>query len=68
MTYMTKAGDMVDAIAFKQYGATDTYTEALLNANPGLADRGPVLPAGVIITLPTIAPQLPQVQIIQLWD
>lgn len=54
-TYSTSDGDMADEIAFKQYGTTaGRVVEQLLDANPGLADRGPVLPAGVVIVLPGI--------------
>jgi phage tail protein X len=54
-TYSTSDGDMVDEIAFKHYGTTaGRVVEQLLDANPGLADRGPVLPAGVVIALPDI--------------
>lgn len=54
-TYLTRDGDMADEIAFKQYGTTDGgVVEKLLAANPGLAAFGPLLPQGVIITLPEI--------------
>jgi phage tail protein X len=68
MTYRTKDGDVLDAVVFKQYGATDAYTEAVLNANPGLADLGPVYPAGVLITLPDIGTQMPQLATVTLWS
>jgi phage tail protein X len=51
-TYRTKDGDMVDLICFRHYGRTAAVTEAVLAANPGLAARGPMLPAGVEIVLP----------------
>lgn len=54
-TYSTSEGDMADEIAFKQYGTTEArVVEQLLDANPGLADYGPVLPAGVVVALPDI--------------
>jgi phage tail protein X len=54
-TYRTSDGDMADEIAFKHYGTTDgRVVEQLLEANPGLSDIGPVLPAGLVITLPDI--------------
>lgn len=54
-SYTTSDGDMVDEIAFKQYGSTaNRVVERLLEANPGLSDLGPVLAAGLVITLPTI--------------
>jgi phage tail protein X len=53
--YVTRDGDMVDEIAFKQYGSTaNRVVEQILAANPGLSDLGPILAAGVSITLPDI--------------
>ena len=66
--YTTKANDMVDAIAYSKYGATAGYTEAILAANPGLADQGPLLPAGITITLPDLSNQAQQIQTIKLWS
>lgn len=53
-TYTTKDGDTVDEIAWRFYGNT-TATAQILEANKGLADYGPLLPAGVVVTMPTIA-------------
>ncbi len=66
-TYRTSDGDMVDEIAFKQYGTTaGGVVEKLLAANPGLADQGPLLPAGIIITLPPID-KAKKLQGVRLW-
>ena len=54
-TYTTKAGDTVELIAWKYYGSNvQRAAEQLLEANPGLADIGPLLPAGAVLTLPDI--------------
>ncbi|MEQ9132642.1 MAG: tail protein X [Salinisphaeraceae bacterium] len=53
-TYRTKAGDMVDEICWLHYGRSRGTMEIVLEANPGLAAYGPVLPAGVVITLPVV--------------
>jgi phage tail protein X len=66
--YTTKAGDMVDAIAYQFYGDTAGYTEAILAANPGLAAQCPLLPAGITITLPDLSDQAQQIQSIKLWS
>lgn len=50
-TYLTRDGDMVDLIAFELYG-TEEARDALFDANPGLADRGLLLPAGLVLDLP----------------
>lgn len=47
----TLQGDTVDRIAWDTYGDT-AMTVAILEANPGLAQRGPVLPPGTPVTLP----------------
>jgi phage tail protein X len=61
-------GDTVDAICWRYYGRTAGVTEAVLDANPGLADLGPVIPHGTAITLPDAAPQAEQRQVVNLWD
>lgn len=57
-TYRTSDGDTVDYIAWKYYQTLEgRVVEQLLEANPGIADLGPVLPAGVLLTMPDIAPE-----------
>lgn len=66
--YRSTAGDTVDFIAWKHYGTQEGQVlEQLLAANPGLADYGPELPAGVIITLPTLT-AVGQSKGVKLWD
>lgn len=66
--YTTKQGDTVDYIAWQAYGTQDGHVvEMLLDANRGLADRGPILPAGLRITLPA-APEPEQENGVRLWD
>jgi len=60
-------GDTVDAICHRVYGHTAGVTEAVLAANPGIADLGPVLPHGTELDMPDISPQ-PAMQMVQLWD
>ena len=61
-------GDTVDAICWRYYGRTAGVTEAVLDANPGLADLGPAIPHGTAVTLPDAAPQAEQRQVVNLWD
>lgn len=65
-TYRTNAGDQLDWICWRHYGASRGTVEAVLSANPGLADRGHILPAGVLITLPEIAAPATQT-LVRLW-
>lgn len=67
-TYTTKAGDTADYIAHQYYGATALQVvEQLLDANPGLADLGPVLPAGLTVILPAIDTAV-KAHGVRLWD
>jgi len=61
-------GDTVDAICWQVYGRTAGVTEAVLDANPGLADLGTILPHGTLVQLPDVAPQAEQRQMVNLWD
>lgn len=67
-TYMTSDGDTVDYVAWKYYDTQNgRVVEQLLDANPGLADLGPSLPAGVLIIMPDITPEL-AAQGVRLWS
>lgn len=63
----TRQGDVVDQIALAFYGRTKQATEAVLDGNPHLADLPPVLPAGVVITLPDL-PSTPTKARLKLWE
>ncbi len=65
MTYRAKDGDVLDAICWKHYGPRPGTVETVLDANPGLADRGPLLAAGVVVHLPE---PLRPVRTVRLWD
>lgn len=60
-------GDTVDRICFVHYGRTAGVTEAVYEANPGLADIGPILPTGTIVKLPAVA-EKPTKPTVQLWS
>ncbi|WP_070415266.1 tail protein X [Pseudomonas lundensis] len=64
----TQQNDTVDALCWRHYGRTVGVVEAVLDANPGLADRGPVLPSGLLVTLPELQTAAPERQMINLWD
>jgi phage tail protein X len=64
-TYRTIDGDMIDAIAKAQLGS-ESHAPAVLAANPGLADLGPVYAEGLIITLPEVTAPVTTGQI-RLW-
>lgn len=60
-------GDTVDALCQRYYGKTQGVTEQVLLSNPGLADKGPILPHGCPVEMPDII-QATSVQTLQLWD
>ncbi|MGR6474437.1 tail protein X [Pseudomonas juntendi] len=64
----TQQNDTVDALCWRHYGRTAGVVEAVLDANPGLADSGPVLPAGMLVTLPEIQTSAPERQMVNLWE
>jgi phage tail protein X len=68
--YITKDGDTADYVAWKFYGRQDgRVVEQLLEANPGLADIGPELPAGLVLILPEVEEtQAADGEAVKLWD
>ena len=66
-TYLTTQGDTVDYICWKYYGAQSGLVELVLEANPGLADIGPELPAGMTIVLPDRPAAAVEAQPLRLW-
>lgn len=63
----THQGDTVDAMLWRERGRTAVLTEQVLALNPGLAARGPVLPAGVAIVLPPVSAPVPVRETVKLW-
>ncbi|KZL17704.1 Phage Tail Protein X [Pseudovibrio axinellae] len=65
--YRAIDGDAVDLIAFQFYGHHDGTLELVLNANRGLAAKGPVLSVGDFVILPPEPPRK-VTRMIRLWD
>ena len=63
----TNQGETVDALCWRYYGRTQGAVEAVLQANPGLARYGLVLPQGHLVTMPEL-PAPATKQLTQLWD
>jgi len=66
-TYITKDGDTLDYICWKFYAQQSGAVEQVLDANPGLANKGPIFDGGIEIALPEIQTKT-TVQTISLWD
>ena len=65
--YVTRQFDELDAIAFAYYGRTQQTVEAVLIANPDLADMLPILPEGLTIELPEL-PAPSTSETVRIWD
>lgn len=65
-SYKTQPGDLLDAIAYRHYGATDAdrALAAIYQANPRLAEMSIAPPPDTVIILPDL--QTPNQ--IKLWD
>jgi phage tail protein X len=66
-TYKTSQGDTLDYVCWKHYGQQSGAVEAVLLANPGLADLGEVLPTDTEVFLPDLAQPATELQPIRLW-
>lgn len=65
-TYTSVQGDMADSICRQVYGEESEFVEAVLRANPGLADHL-ILPVGTVVLLPEL--QKPaELPTISYWD
>ncbi|WCR54454.1 MAG: hypothetical protein PG981_001476 [Wolbachia endosymbiont of Ctenocephalides orientis wCori] len=52
--YLTKENEMLDEICWRYYGYSSGAVEEVLLENPGLAEQGSFLPAGLKIKLPVV--------------
>lgn len=60
-------GDTIDALCARHYGRTEGVVEAVLAANPGLAELGAVLPHGTVVELPDVQ-TAPVAETVNLWE
>ena len=66
-SYTIRDGDLLDAVCHAFYGREADAVEAVLEANPSLADLGPA-PADTQLTLPDLPRPLETIQTVKLWD
>lgn len=65
----SQQGETVDLICRRAYGhETSETVAATLNANPGLAALGPILPLGTVVRLPDPPSDPPRRVVVRLWD
>jgi len=62
-------GETLDLVIRRAYGTvTADLLAAALEANPGLAALGPILPTGTLVSLPDADTTTPTVTTITLWN
>lgn len=64
-------GDKLDQLIWREAGLGPAALARVLDANPGLADLGPILPLGTLVIVPpapAAASTTPVRPLIQLWD
>ncbi|WP_186262429.1 tail protein X [Burkholderia gladioli] len=61
-------GDTLDALCWRHYGSTAGTVEAVLDANPGLAELGAILPLGTVIDMPEMNTIEQTKPLLQLFD
>lgn len=65
----TIAGDTANVLLFRELGRSDDEAEeALWLVNPGLAEYGSALPAGLWVNLPELASKPAQAAPLTAWD
>lgn len=63
------AGDSVNLLLYRETGRSDdSAEETLWKLNPTLAERGPILPAGVWVTLPELDSKPAAIKPVLAWD
>lgn len=65
--YITKDGDVLDAICQKYYGSTSGVVEKVIEANRHLELEADIFIAGIKILLPEITPDQ-ETETIKLWS
>ena len=65
--YVTRQFEELDDICFRYYGRSQQTVEAVMAANPDLADMLPILPEGLTIELPDL-PTPSTSETLRIWD
>jgi phage tail protein X len=67
-TLRARQGDTLDGLLWRERGLRSADLAPVLEANPGLAALGPVLPTGTAVLVPDTAPAPVTRDLVQLWD
>lgn len=72
MRLVSLEGDTLDQLIWREASLGPTEITRVLDANPGLADLGTILPLGTVVTIPTAATQSASatrvLPLIELWS
>ncbi|MDB5688554.1 MAG: phage tail protein [Sphingomonas bacterium] len=63
-----RQGDTLDGLLWRERGIGSAGLAVVLDANPGLAGMGAVLPVGTPVTVPVTTPAADALPLINLWD
>lgn len=63
--YTTLNGEMLDEVVYRWYGSHHQL-DAVMDANPGIASLGPILPEGLVVNMPIV--KVEEKPIIKLWS
>lgn len=68
--FTARQGDTLDGLLWRERGLQAVDLATVLDANPGVAGLGEVLPAGTVVTLPAslTSPGNTTLAVVQLWD
>ena len=65
----SRQGDTLDELLWRERSLGPEDLSRVLDLNPGLADRGAVLPIGTSVNVPdAVQPTTPTLPLIQLWN
>lgn len=64
----SEPGDTVDRLVWREIRKGPAAVERVLEANPGLADLGTILPVGTAVIIPDGAGAASAKPQVQLWD
>jgi len=62
------ADEPVDSLVWRAVGESAGRVEAVLEANPGLAELGATLPEGTVVDVALPATPIPDAPLVQLWS
>ncbi len=69
---VARQGDKLDQLLFRDAGLGQNELTRVLDANPGLADLGSILPLGTVVIVPATATTEASATrvrpLVQLWD